>query len=305
MDTTTREQTELDFSTDFVARHAASDDVVSLGEDILQEETDVFGLYVAIGIFYACFGTFENSVVIYLFTRKNSSYAGNAYIIALAVLDILACTILAQIMIFVDDLKSMQYVYTACWVFAEWLVLSYLCVLAAMSLDRLTAVARPVRYQGMKSLQKYIISGIMTAIAFLVTFQALLVVLNADAAIRSVDDGFLLLTIAGCLVIIVVSYTIIIQKLIHQNSKVQSELSKIHTKTPTATKSSVHVTTVKVFVGVSILYVASYIPVVIAHLTAHHIVYKFLYMINHVGNPIIYYVLNKKFRNDATDLFRK
>ena len=110
------------------------------------------------------------------------------------------------------------------------------------------------------------------------------------------------------MVVIIVSYTIIIRKLLRPNSQVQLrkrtiERSGLSIKKVIATKGSVHVTTVKVFIGVSILFVASYIPVVVAHLTSHHTVSKFLYMMNHVGNPIIYYALNKRFRNDAKQWF--
>ena len=84
-----------------------------------------------------------------------------------------------------------------------------------------------------------------------------------------------------------------------------SEQSRAYRKNKViVTKGSVHVTTVKVFVGVSILFIASYIPVIISQVTANpHTVSKLLYMINHVGNPIIYYGLNKKFRNDVSNLF--
>ena len=312
MDLTTSAQNNLEIDNHVVGDELVTDDVASLDVAEVQTHNPLLGLYIAIGIFFALFGTLENSIVIYLFTRKNSSYAGNAYVIALAVLDILACIVIIQIILFLDELQSMQYVFMACWVFTEWLVLSYLCVLAAMSLDRLMAVVRPIKYQVVKSLQKYIVRGIMTVVACLVMLQALFILLKAGAVLTKVNNALFLITIAGCLVIIVVSYTIIIRKLMQQNVKVQSEFNmhktdsnNVHMKKAVTTEGSVHVTTVKVFVGVSILFVASYIPVVVAHLTAHHIVYKFLYMINHVGNPIIYYVLNKKFRNDATDLFRK
>ena len=309
MDLTTAARTNFG---NVAGEERASDDVTSLSVSELEIRDHLRGLYIAIGIFFALFGTLENSVVIYLFTRKNSSYAGNAYVIALAVLDILACIVIIQIILFLDELQSMQYVFMACWVFTEWLVLSYLCVLAAMSLDRLTAVARPLKYQRIKILQKYIVGGIMTVVTCLVILQALFISLNAEAAVKKINNTLFLLTIAGCLVVIIVSYTIIIWKLMRQNVHGQSESSKNNTiasirqsKKVIGTKGSVHVTTVKVFVGVSILFVASYIPVVIAHLTAHHIIFKLLYMMNHVGNPIIYYALNKRFRKDAIKMVRK
>ena len=77
-------------------------------------------------------------------------------------------------------------------------------------------------------------------------------------------------------------------------------------KKAVTTENSVHVTTVEVFVSVSILFVAPYTPVTLSTLTANnHIIYKILYMINHVGNPIIYYALNKKFREDVNALGEK
>ena len=96
MEFTIAAQTSLEIDNDVTGEELGSDDVASSGVAEVNSQNPLLGLYIAVGIFIALLGTFENSVVIYLFTRKNTSYAGNTYVIALAVLDILACTTLVE-----------------------------------------------------------------------------------------------------------------------------------------------------------------------------------------------------------------
>ena len=58
----------------------------------------MLGLYIAIGIIYALLGTFENSILWHdLFSSKKLVIRREFFVIALAVLDILACTMLAHV----------------------------------------------------------------------------------------------------------------------------------------------------------------------------------------------------------------
>ena len=66
-----------------------------------------------------------------------------------------------------------------------------------------------------------------------------------------------------------------------------------------------HVTTAKVFTSVVILFVLSYVPIVTALLTAMYArLARYMYMINHIGNPLIYYTFNKSFRRDTNEFVR-
>ena len=66
-----------------------------------------------------------------------------------------------------------------------------------------------------------------------------------------------------------------------------------------------HVTTAKVFIAVVILFVLSYVPVLIVVLTGRYGSFaRYIYMINHIGNPIIYYTFNECFRRDTNEFVR-
>ena len=294
----------MNFTTDGVQEDYESNSDESTG---IKEETDLLGLYIAISIFFVLFGTLENSAVIYLFTRKHVSYAGNAYVKALAVLDILACTFLLQTILFKEKIPRTEFSYAAIISCSSIIINSYVCILAAMSLERLMAVTRPIKYGQMKGWHKYIVTGLvikhlviqifLTVMRFFVSFEMASLV---NALVLAV-----VVLVSFC--IIIASYTIIIHKLLKQNKLVDNQPKQSQLENAIAKeKRARHVTTVKVFVGVTILFLVSYMPVVVTVVMIND-VYKHtavMYMINHVGNPIIYYALNKKFREDANALGR-
>ena len=124
----------------------------------------------------------------------------------------------------------------------------------------------------------------------------------------------MLAVVSSSLVIIITSYTIIIRKLLQQNQLVQptaalSRMAANQTQnlenSNAKAKHARHVSTVKVFVGVTILFLMSYIPVIFRVLMVKALYLQYLYMINHIGNPIIYYALNKKLREDANAFGRE
>ena len=71
-----------------------------------------------------------------------------------------------------------------------------------------------------------------------------------------------------------------------------------------AQSRSQHVTSVKVFVAVFLLYLFSYLPsFLILFGVVDNFVFVYTYFLNHVGNPICYYVINREFRKDVHNLF--
>ena len=69
---------------------------------------------------------------------------------------------------------------------------------------------------------------------------------------------------------------------------------------------SQHVTTVKVFVAVFLLYLFSYLPsFLLLSGKVENFFLVYTYFLNHVGNSICYYVINREFRKDVHSLFCK
>ena len=75
-------------------------------------------------------------------------------------------------------------------------------------------------------------------------------------------------------------------------------------RSSTSQSRAQHVTTVKVFIAVFLLYLFSYLPsFLILFGVVDNFVFVYTYFLNHVGNPICYYVINREFRKDVHNLF--
>lgn len=65
-----------------------------------------------------------------------------------------------------------------------------------------------------------------------------------------------------------------------------------------------HVKSVKVFIALFLLLIVSIIPTPVSEITNNFYWTHFAFD-NHFGNPIAYYVIDKKFRGDVNDLLRQ
>ena len=126
-------------------------------------DIDIVG-HIAISLFFAIVCYFENSIVIYIYTRGKKLLATEIYYIALAILDILACTILLQFpfLPYYDELE-LDIFFTS----LTFVLTTNIGILSLMSLDRLKAVTRPLQY---KSDSKRTIKTTLFTTAFLLVF---------------------------------------------------------------------------------------------------------------------------------------
>lgn len=99
---------------------------------------------------------------------------------------------------------------------------------------------------------------------------------------------------ALAIVAILVAYPVIIYKLVKQGQLRQS--------TSNANRSK-HITAVKVFIALFLILIVSYIPTrLVRSETAENFYVTYLYFVNHVGNPLVYYAINKTYRSDVNQL---
>ena len=266
---------------------------------------------------YAVLGAALNSLVIYLFTRESSSYSGNVFIITLAVLDIVVCDFMALL----DPVTGTVWPQpstlrtNAVQSFNIALMMSYLCVLTSMSLERLTAVVKPITYRKTKHWHKYVVIGIVAANFVITTNYHFWIRHVTSDTTREILHHFMLFVILSSFIIILASYTLIVKELRKQQQKVvavdlRSAQSTITGGFSSKSTRARHIGMLKIFIAVSILFVASYVPLALAVSGALSLpkqykkTPKYAYMINHIGNPLIYYTLNKTFRADTNDLVR-
>ena len=296
----------------------STENYLAVDGDVEQQDTEnipftIYSWEIAVIVFLLVFGTMENSVVVYIFTRNKISYSGNAYVIALAVLDIVACLFLAPFFPMSSSITASQNTLLADIVsslrFA--VMMSYLCILTAMSLERVVAVVKPVTYRKTKHWHKYIVTGIIAVSSLVPISFRLAVRYVTQNATTMIIRLYIMSIIGASLPSIIVSYTVIIVKLNRQQSKLGTA-NTVQSVTQTEKQNAVrqktrarHVTTAKVFIAVVILFVLSYLPIVITLLTAMHArPARYVYMINHIGNPLIYHTFNKSFRRDTNKFVR-
>ena len=66
-----------------------------------------------------------------------------------------------------------------------------------------------------------------------------------------------------------------------------------------------HVTSVKVFAAILVIFILSYLPtILVINQIFDNFYIAYLYFINHIGNPVAYYVINRQFRSDVNKLIR-
>ena len=67
-----------------------------------------------------------------------------------------------------------------------------------------------------------------------------------------------------------------------------------------------HLTSVKTFFAITLLLILSYVPVALDMLEVYDIRYSgYSIFVNHVFNPLIYYVCNATFRQDVIEVVAK
>lgn len=196
-------------------------------EDMVVEDAEVIvnvfpslvrtplAVHVVCVVFFLFFGLLANLATIYLFTAKKSRSSGNVYMVALAVLDVMACVLLCPQFPFLRYYS--QYPRALFLYLLDALMSSYLYMLVAMSLSRLYAVKYPIAYRVTRHRHKY-----FAVITLLVTFigMALLKILwevgkNGDYAYIIAYSSRVV--IAGSTVLsfvtIVVTYSLIVTQL--------------------------------------------------------------------------------------------
>lgn len=111
--------------------------------------------------------------------------------------------------------------------------------------------------------------------------------------------------------VLVPKYTVTTVILIYQN------IAYVYRRAPTTTKTkemkmtlsasrSRHATTIKVFMAILTMFILSYVPSILVHRRVFHNFYiTYFYFINHMGNAVAYYAINRKFRRCVNKLFVK
>ena len=254
-------------------------------------------------------GCVVNGVVIQIYrksAKKQHRQTGSQlYMVTLAWIDLLGCLLLLpQYPLW--ELGILPHV-----IFSTHGVLqtqSYLFVQVAMTFDRVFAVFRPLHYKQMRRR-----TNIVSIVLFIV--QQLTIHVSRIIKFHFVDNvvpQYIYVTsfITG-LIIMLVSYPAIAINLYRQSRRVQqapatdTAHSRIVSESQERTKY--HVKTMRIYIAVLVLFLATLIPPTIITISMADVQYQwvgYLYYINNIGNPLIYYAFNDKFRAEVKVMLR-
>lgn len=230
MNVTTESSRLLDSNDDNVEDFNGAGDINSIFDVLPSLDKTPLEVHILSVSFFLIFGLLANVAVIYLFTSKKNN-SGNVYMVALAVLDIMACVLLCPQFPFLQfyDLYSIL----AFFYLLDSVMLTYMYILAAMSLSRFCAVMFPITYKMTRHRHKYFVITI-----FIVGFGvfAILSVLGQIETWEAVTIIGSILLIGGSTVIsflsMFVTYSLIIKRLFNEGQNLrQGQQGEVFTVT--------------------------------------------------------------------------
>ena len=258
---------------------------------------------------FALMGTVSNGLVlkIYMFSKGAKPQTGSQlYIVALAWIDLLGCLVILPQATFAERQLMPRIPFVALNTFAKQ---AYLYVQVAMTFDRLLAVFRPHQFHRMRC-RTNIVVGAVFAVQQLV-IQAT-VVLRPYYNVNLIGLVVYIPSFALALTFMLVSYPAIAINLYRQSRRIQqapATATSQHHVSESQERAKYHVKTLKIYVAILVLYLFSSVPslLVLASDYDDDADYRwvgYLYYINNIGNPVIYYAFNDKFRQEVKTLLR-
>ena len=261
--------------------------------------------------FFVIVGLIANGIVlqIYMGYKGNQKQASHLYIIILAWLDLISCcVILPQMPLFKYGIIPQKILGVQ---FSLQLQ-SYVFVQVAMVLDRFFAVFYPFKFHQIRRKTNIVLLIAFILIQSLTQFLGILVhVLITIIPLVAVCIFGLFTTF--------LAYPAIAIKLWRQNRQINpTETQRIQTLgvtsrnvkmvSETQQRTAHHIKTLKLFIAVLTLYLMSFLPLMLTmalSLKGMETPTVYLYYINNVGNPFIYFIFISSFRNDVKALFGK
>ena len=169
-------------------------------------DTTPIGVHVFCVIFYELISIIGNSFVLFIFTKQiNNKNAGNVYIIALAILDLLmSLLVLPQFPFLNDYMNNQSYIKykDICFATMESIIVCYLCIVIAMAIERANAVFRPFSFK--PSVRKNAIRVIMIVLS--ATLLLFVIKFKAGTLNDIITQWSMISTIAICLILLVIIY---------------------------------------------------------------------------------------------------
>ena len=253
----------------------------------------------AVMIAVLCFS--GNSLVIYIYSRSEEIAEIKIFELAFAFLDILAGLLLLPryfLRVPFAGLCRNEYVIKfseiSLTVAGPLAFAAYYSLLVCVAIDRFCAVFYPLQFKIMR--KGYIRKMLLTV----VVFQLLVAVSTKLVSFFRIFSYLSLLYFLAAIVaivVIVILFTAIVVR-IRRNSAQRAALG-------VGGQDAQHMKAVKIFSLITAFYLLGYVPFGLALVDVLPAEFGFLYYVNHVCNPIIYFAINDQFRRDVIAVFKR
>ena len=242
------------------------------------------------------FGMLGNVITVYIYTRSKEQRRKKVFELILAAIDIYALCVLLPIFTFdlyVNEGLSV-YFSLAISVVGQ----SYYTTILCSTICRYVAVYRPFSFNIF--IEKWrmrfvVIICVATLFVFGRTVVVKFILTDKFTAVEVIDR--MLVTVI-CLGSIAVLFILIIAKLVKPNELVAQAAEQ----NPGLRKR--HVVAVKTFGAVTLCFLASYASAFIVRNGVLPLSAFYMYFLNHICNPVIYFLFNREFRAKVRDLIR-
>ena len=240
-----------------------------------------------------------NSAVLFFFTRSKSIAKTRVFELAFAVLDIFVCLVLLPVFVlspmqFIKNNNSAKFVL----LIAEAIVgpiafNGYYSLLVCVAIDRFCAVFYPLQFKIIRN--AYINKMLLSVVSF--------TILSATAGAMGVTIFSLyiinltvmfIFSVIAILVIVVLFTAIVVR--IRRNSAQRAALG-------VEEEDGQHLRAVKMFCLITAFYLLGYVPFGFSKSGLVAREFEFLYFVNHLCNPFIYFIFNTPFRGQVINLF--
>ena len=265
-------------------------------------------LHLAVVSFFVISGTIFNGLTIYLKLKKSNMQETDAYIVALACVDILQCITICPQYPFMayyvaEYSKQRPFLFSQYMFCVTILIIIYLQLLTIIAFLRAYAVLKPYRFKSYIKRSFWVMASIVSlSVLNAVTFQKGFVLLTHAELIA---DIVMSLQVLVCFVILTISYIMIFIKLYKRSGKFETAIHLNDNKTiiklnVSKSMRAVHVKTMQIFVIITLIFVVSFAPsIFIAFELYNNFNILYIQFFNHNTNFIIYMIFNADFKKDV------
>ena len=250
-------------------------------------------------------GSLSNGLVLIIY-RRDKKQSGAIYITALAVIDLFTCIFILPLLPIIELIENSDwhvqiYLDKVYFAVAASGYYAYLFVQVAMALDQAIAVFRPFKHARMrKKLNSWL--GVVCPLIIVTQTAA---IIQPSQKVYELSLAFFVVLLIVCFATLIGSYVATALKLYAQGRAIRpkSERTGAEQQPPPPAqgkKRTMHIQALKIYTSILALFlVTNLASATIATFSVSWLAY--IYFINNVANPFIYFCFVEKFRSSVKE----